>query len=334
MNLYHIIIASAALLLASCGPDKEHVRIKGSFQNLSTAEFYIYQEENAECIDTVHIEGGKFSYDFPADDKCILTLLYPNFSRTYIIGEPGETVEISASAEHLLEADVSGTDANERFTRFRLSQIGKPEGNVLLAAQQYIRDNAADIDATAAFIAYFASSAEPPSREGLAMLDVLKKKQPKDKTVLSLDHRMRQQLSAAKGSMLPNVDIVMKDGEKKSLAEIRGGRPMLIVFAASWNYRSHEFLNVLRKVRRAYSPERLATLCVSLDLSRKQFDMIAERDSIPAPIAFDGLGFESPAAQSLAVRYVPGNIIVDARGRIVARDVEPDKISSEVERVL
>lgn len=334
MKYIHFIIVGALLLLTSCGPDKGHVRIKGSFQNLSTAEFYIYQEENAECIDTVHIEGGKFSYDFPADEPCILTLLYPNFSRTYIIGEPGETVEISASAEHLLEADVSGTDANERFTRFRLSQIGKPAGNTLLAAQQYIRDNASHIDATAAYIAYFASSAEPPSREALAMLDVLKKEQPGDKTVLSLDRRMRRQLTAATGAMLPDVEIVLKSGEHKSLSAIRDGRPMLIAIVASWNHHSREVLQALRRVRRAYGSERLATLCLSLDLSMKSFDTIAERDSIPEPIAFDGRGFESPAAGSLAVRYVPSCIVVDSRGRITARDVEPEKISDEVEKVM
>ena len=334
MKYLHFIIACSLLLLASCGPDKSHVRIEGSFQNLSTAEFYIYQEENAECIDTVHIESGKFSYDFPTDEPCILTLLYPNFSRTYIIGEPGETVEISASAEHLLEADVSGTDANERFTRFRLSQIGTPNGNTLLAAQQYIRDNAAHIDATAAFIAYFASSAEPPSREALAMLDVLKKEQPKDKTVLSLDHRLRPQLTAATGSTLPDVNIVMQGGESRPLADIRGDRPMLIAIVASWNHRSRELLQALRRVRRAYGSERLATLCISLDLSEKSFDMIAERDTIPEPIALDGRGFESPAAQALAVRYVPSYIVVDGRGRITARGVEPDKLREEVEKVM
>lgn len=319
-------------LLTGCGPKKGHVRIKGEFKNLNTAEFYLFQEENAQRIDTVRIQGGKFSHDFPIEETCVMTMLYPNYSRTYVVAEPGKTITLHASAEHLQEAEVSGTDENERFTKFRLSQIGRPEGDLRLAAQQYIRDNAKRADAVAAFISVFASQEAPPRAETLAMLDVLRKGRPKDRTVISLERRLRPLLKASPGSMLSSVEVPLADGRVERLHALRDGRPMLVTFFASWT-QNHEALRTLRRIRRAYPAERLATLSISLDLSGEQCNRIVERDSIPAPVAFDGKAFESPLAQVLGARYVPSFILIDRTGKVVARDMEADKLEQEINKL-
>lgn len=320
-------------LLAACGPRDGHVRLKGEFKNLNTAEFYVFQEENAARIDTVRIKGGKFSCDIPLEEECVLTMLYPNFSRTYVIAAPGQTVVLHASAEHLQEAEVTGSDENERFTKFRLAQIGKPEGDVRLAAQQYIRDNAKHADAVAAFIAFFAAQAAPPKAETEAMLDVLRKGRPKDRTVTALENRLRPLLKTAAGSPVPALKLPLADGTTQDIHQLRAGRPMLITFFASWT-QNHEALRALRRARRAYGSDKLATLSVSLDLSRESSDQLIERDTIPAPIVFDGKAFESPVARTLGVRYVPGFILLDAQGRVVARDIKPEALEQELSKIL
>ena len=46
-----------------------------------------------------------------------------------------------------------------------------------------------------------------------------------------------------------------------------------------------------------------------------------------------GGAFQSPIAQRLGVRYVPGNILVNAKGRIVGRDLELPALESELKKL-
>ena len=111
------------------------------------AEFYVYNDgEKFAGFDTVRIEDGKFRYEKALEGTEVLTLLYPNFSRTLVVAEPGTTIHITGDAGKLSDVDVSGTESNERLSKFRHTNQSKPASNVRMAAAQYVRDNAATPD--------------------------------------------------------------------------------------------------------------------------------------------------------------------------------------------
>ncbi|MBR1712818.1 MAG: AhpC/TSA family protein [Alloprevotella sp.] len=319
--------------LASCGPGDGKVRVEGQFKNLDNAEFYVYSEEGIHpAIDTVRIEGGKFSFDRPCTEAEVLTLLYPNFSRTYIIIEPGATVTIKANAERLEAADVSGTEANERFSAFRLKNLGQPKGDLHLAAAQFIRDNAATIDALAAFVQYFAQREKPEPGETLSLLDVLKKGQPGNKALARIDRRLRPMLQNGPGQPLQSFSAATLDGGQVTRDDF-SGKPLLITFLASWQSESHAVAFQQRRLRRAFSGK-LQQLTVSLDTDVEKFRQFVASDSVAAPVVCDGQAFDSPLVRQFGVRYVPGNILVGADGRVVARDLKKDQLENEIARLL
>ena len=334
MSLVRLLLGLLCIVwLASCGPGDGKVRVKGHFKNLDNAEFYVYSEEGSHpAIDTVRIEGGKFSFDRVCTEPEVLTFLYPNFSRTYITIEPDATVTIKANAERLEAADVSGTEANERFSAFRLKNLGKPKGDMHLAAAQFIRDNAATIDALAAIVQYFAQQEQPEPGETLSLLDALKKGQPGSKALARIDRRLRPMLQNGSGQLLQSFSAATLDGGRVTRDDF-SGKPLLITFLASWQSESHAVALQQRRLWRAFGGK-LQQLTISLDTDMEKFRQFVASDSVAAPVICDGLAFESPLVRQFGVRYVPGNILVGADGRVVGRDLKKDDLEIQIARLL
>ena len=321
-------------ILSACGPDKDRVRIEGKFRHLDKAEFYVYNSEGSfEGLDTVRIDGGSFSFDRKISEPEVLTLLYPNFSRTYIIAEPGKTIRIEADAERLEEADVSGTDKNKRLTEFRQKNVRLPDGDALLAAQQYIRDNASSMDAVAVYMQYFAYAKNPAANDALQLLRLLKQKQPRSRVVDALNSHFEPILLTSAGMSLPDFTAETTDGRTITKAGLIGQRPLLITFLASWNVESREALRETARLTRAHG-ESLGQLVISLDMNKKFFSDFAKSDTLRVAAVCDGEGLASPLARSLGVNFVPGNIVVDKSGKIVARDLKKDDLENTIARLL
>lgn len=322
------------ITLLSCGPGSDRVRVKGKFRNLDNAEFYVYSETGAfSGIDTIKIEGGKFSFERPCKEAEVLTFLYPNSSRTYIILEPGKTITVRSNAEHLEGTDVSGTEANERFTRFRLKNLDNPPANIHLAAAQYIRDNASHIDGLAAFIQYFSQQEQPNGGEALSLLDALKAGMPQNQAMLQLDQHLRPLLTNAVGQKVAPFAATTTEGNRVNIPQDFAGKPLLITFLASWQSESHVAAQTLNRLRRAFGSQ-MGYLTISLDIDTHRWAEFAQSDSVNAPVICDGLSFESPVVNTLGVRYVPGNLLVDRTGHIVGRDLERKELEHHIANLL
>lgn len=320
-------------LLAGCGVSDDRCRIEGRLDGIRQAEFYVYGEEDAfDGVDTIRIEDGKFSYERPLSQPAVLTLLYPNFSSTSIIAEPGKVIKMRGDAAKLSEADISGSKENERLTEFRLACVGKPENDSRLAAAQFVRDHPASLAALAVFRKYFATVRTPEPAVVLPLLDVMKKAQPSNTALLSMEARLRPLLETGAGRPCPDFSAVSLTGKKLSRSDF-SGRPLLILFWASWNTDCTTQLQTVRRLQRAY-PDRLRLMVVSLDASPEVCRRGVEEDSLRNFMVCEGGAFASPLARRLGVRRVPGNLLVGANGKIVDRDVPVKELEERVGRLL
>ena len=119
MKIIHsrLLLALSALLLAACSQPKDKFIFEGKIAGIQQAEFYVYSDDGAlSGVDTIRIDDGKFSYECQLTSPAVLTLLYPNFSQTYIVAEPGKTIEMKGDAAKLGEADITGSEENELLT--------------------------------------------------------------------------------------------------------------------------------------------------------------------------------------------------------------------------
>ena len=307
-------------LTLACGPDKDRVRFEGKLENITDAEFYVYSEDGSfDGVDTVRIEDGSFIYERKLTEPTLLTLLYPNFTQTYVVLQPGQTVKLRGDASKIGEAEVTGTEENELLTAFRRANLTAPESNRRLAAADFVRTHATSLAAVAVFRRYFAMQKSPDAATALQLLDVLKKAQPQGKAVNYLDQFYRPVFENGVGRQLPSFTAETIDGEKVSSETFRG-RKLVIACLGMWQGESQAFARQLRR-KVAQAGRGCACIVVSMDVDREVLRNRLKSDSLQCPIICDRLAFESPLAQKLGLRYVPSCMVVDAEGRIVQRDV-------------
>ena len=320
-----LLAGAALLLLAACGTPKDRARIEGSISNVRDAEFYVYSEDGAfDGIDTIRIENGEFTYERPLQAPAVLTLLYPNFSRTYVVAEPGRTVSIKGDAARLGEADITGTEENELLTAFRQRNAGKKPADLLLAASDFVRSNARTLAAVAVFRKYFADAEAPDAPTTRSLLGELRRAQPRNAALAALARRLQPRLDASVGQAAPAFSAVGIDGRKVESADFKG-KPYIVAFWATWSNESTSLLRTLGRLRKAHG-EKLGIVAFALDTDARLCRRRVESDSLRFANVCDGRAFESPVVRKLGARYVPSAMLVDRQGRVVGRDLAPDRL--------
>lgn len=321
------------LLLASCGVPENKIRVEGKFSGINQAEFYIYSEDNAfSGIDTVRIEDGKFSYEKEMKQAAVLTLLFPNYSETYFVAEPGKTVKIEGDAGKLSEISISGNADNEALTEFRHRQLRKPAGDTRLAAADYIRTHSGSLASVVLFKQYFIKQAPSGESPAASLLDALRKGRPNDPSLLRMESFYKPLLRNAKDKLLSSFSARTIDGETIASSRFLG-KPLLVVFFASWNGESNRLLDTVRHLHRRYG-DRCGFLLVSLDADQEACRRQLRADTLSLPAICDGRAFESPVVRQIGVRYVPGNLLTDAKGKILDRDIPVDELKRRIEEAL
>jgi hypothetical protein len=76
----------------------------------------------------------------------------------------------------------------------------------------------------------------------------------------------------------------------------------------------------------------LVSIC--LDGAKKEVKQRVERDTLDWTVVWDGHLFQTPIVQQLGLYSVPAVVVVNRQGKVVARDLEPNKVEEEIEKLL
>lgn len=119
-------------------------------------------------------------------------------------------------------------------------------------------------------------------------------------------------------------DFTLKDlqGLKFKLSEQRG-KPVLLVFGATWCPACREEIPHLKEIYANYASKGLIMVNIDVDEPQAQVARFAEKYKLPYRVLVDE---SAQVARSYYVRGVPNFILLDKDGRFVCRecpDVEP-----------
>ncbi len=334
MNLLRPLLFALPLLFCACGPDNKTLRLKGEIKGIEQAELLVCEAESSVDtigLDTLHVRRGTFTYERHLDQPTLLTLIYPNSSTTTFVAEPGNTLHLSGDANRLSEVTVKGTDNNDLFSDLRLRLLHKSPADAQMEAASFVRSHAGSLAAVAVFRTYFDEVKQRKIQPALSLLDAMRKAQPESPVVRTLVKRLRPQLLTAQGGTLPPFTAPKLSGGNFSSSTLRG-KPALIVFCASWDDGRYAVGATLGKIRRALG-NRAHVVALCLDTSAETARSLNFADSIPHFLC-PGKGLSTPLVQTLGVRYVPGCLLVDAKGKIVDRDMPTDKWLEALQRLV
>lgn len=332
MRKLFVAAIGCIILLAACGGGHGRVTVKGEFKNLQDGEFYLFSTDPAwGSFDTIHITDGSFEFSHDLEDTVLVVVQYPNFMQMQLVAIPGKTITIKGDANNLLTTRISGSEENELLTDFRRSTVKKSNTEVLRLAEKFIRSHPANFASQVVLEKYFVNVKDMDYTKILSLLSLMRKKVPDRMSLNMLSARLKPLCNTAKGKLLPAFSAVTMDGKKVNNATLKG-KNSLITFWSTW---SQELMNPVRDSRRILRPylKDLKIVNISLDADTIQTRMYVKTDSIPGMNVCDCQSWRSPLVRVFGVRYLPSNILLNAQGRIVGRDLEESALLSELKKL-
>lgn len=322
-------------LLASCGPDKHHGRVKGTLAGIDQAVVLAYVDgtEAGGSVDSVDVRRGSFSYDREITEPTVLTLLYPNFSSTNLVIEPGKTVKLKGDANRLSEIEVDGNEDNLLLTEFRKHTLGKRDAEVKREAATFIRSHAATLAAVTLFREHFASVEVIEQNPTESLLADLQKVQPDTPEVKLLAQRLKPLIRTAPGQHLPEFTATSTDGAKVN-SSAYAGKNLLIVFCAQWDGTFYTLKRHSRELLDNTPIGKLTMLFVSFDADKDLLLSANSYDPLPGKILFDGKALHSPLVGTLGMRFIGGSLLVGPDGKIKARDIPSEQWLEKIPALL
>ena len=331
LHILYIIVT--VLLLVACGPSGSSFRIRGSFRDMQAGELYIYNlsSDNAG-IDTMTVQEGKFQYKGQTEDVTPYILVFPNGMEQVIFVGPGEDLEYEATASDLRNYVVNGSAENKLMNQFRQETYPLNQSLVPEVAKNYIKENAASPVAIYLLDKYFCQDSKTDYKELQTLFKAVKEKQPRNRTLLTLEREMAKAHLLQNGKKLPNVSLVKKD---KSTAKLWGKSKdyNLIVFWSTWMPNGYGILPEIRRRNRDYKEDgRLRTVAISLDVARHNWESQITQDSLDIEHYCDGLGFESEAVKKFGISSLPYYIITDKSHKILEKGNDIKELEKDLKK--
>ena len=328
-----LVAATLALLLAACGVDGKRFRVEGRFLNLNRGEFYVYNTNGLiDGIDTVKLEGGRFTYDIPCEREGTLVMVFPNFSEQPIFAQPGKSVDIEGDASHLKELTVKGTEDNKVMNQFREAIVNASPPQVAKIAAMFAADNPTSLVSVYLVRRYFITTPTPNYKEAERLVKLLLAQQPKNGELNRMQTLISTLARTSVGAPLPAFQARSTKGEKVSQQPYNKAAVAVFNVWSTTNMQSMEIQRMLKqKVRESKGKLQVVSLCV--DPILRECNDVLQRDSISWPNICDGAMFEGDVAKKLGIYTVPFNILLK-NGKIIARDLDNNQLKEQLDKLL
>lgn len=293
------------LFLTSCGSDHEHFSVDGRLLNVNTAEFLVYSPDGIlSGIDTIRVNGGRFTYERPIMNEGTIVIVFPNFKQIPIFVKPGADISFDGSAAKLKDIEVTGTDENDEFTEWRHNTNELSPKELEAQARKYVKENPG--------------------------------------TIISL-WLQRQYLpikvSCSVGDKLPTFSAKDINGKTVSSNTLMKGNCLIVVWA-SWNYDSQSMLRQVSnrdsyiyhtytsdKDKKKISFDQIISICLDADV-KKCRQLLKQNNAEDVPTICDGKMLDGNIVKTLGINNIPDNIRLK-NGKITGRGVPTAKLTEE-----
>lgn len=313
----------AILFLVSCGEDSKHFKIEGRLLQMNQGEFYIYSNDpGINGIDTIKVQGGRFSYEMPCLSPVTLTLVFPNFSTTPVFAEPGKTAEIDGDASHLKMLKIKGTKDNELMTDFRsqISNASPPE--IKHDVELFIKDHPASPVGVWLLEKYFIATSNPDYQTVDRLVKILMAEQSSNNSLKRLAQSISKLNDISVGKRLPSFFAYDINGQPISSSELSAGTAVICVWA-TWSYDSTDFLRQLQTLKQTSS---IKVVTINVDPSKYDCRNFTKNNQITLPVICTGEMFDTPLLRQLGLLSAPENLVVK-NGKIIGHGLSSQELT-------
>ncbi|QHS58485.1 TlpA disulfide reductase family protein [Chitinophaga agri] len=135
--------------------------------------------------------------------------------------------------------------------------------------------------------------------------------------------------NTAIGAQAPEFGQKDTEGNKIMLSSYKG-KVVLLNFWASWSATSRMENQELKQIIKAYDPKNLVVINVSLDERKEQWLQAIADDKMSGINVSDLRFLKNEVAELYNINAVPQNVLIDASGKIIGRNVKGTQLSEKL----
>jgi len=321
------------LALTSCGVENGKFRLKGRLRNINQGEFWVYSPDGGfEGIDTIKVRDSRFSYEMDLTGEATLVIIFPNYSEQPVIAKSGAQVSIKGDASHLREMIIEGTEDNEDLTIFRMELNDLTPPDIPAAVSEYVTRHPRSLGSVYLVTRYFINAREPDYRQAQRLVALMLKENPDNGQLMQLDKQLRKLQGAALKSRLPKFTARDLQGKKVTEAALKAKANVVMTWA-TWSFQSRSMLRKMKELKQRYG-NALGVVSISVDGSPEWCRKQIASDSLKWSTVCDGLMWDTPLLSKFGLGDVPGNVVIDGKGVVVARNLRAERLEDEIKKLL
>lgn len=321
-------------LLTGCGEKRRTFLLEGTFKGFNQGELYICGIDGNFPIDTVAVVKSQFHYEVALDEPTAFIVIFPNYSEVPVFGMRGTEVTIEGDVSHLREIDVEGTEENELLTAYRKKTSQQTPPEVALTTEQFIKDHPTSPFATYLIRKVFIQSPQPDHKRAAELMSLVVKSTPNASESMKAQLKYLDGLSYLKdGARLPSFTAVGIDGETIQSSALNAKVNVITVWNTT-NFEGQGTLRQLQERQKRVGENNLKVLTVCLEADVKACKRHLEKDSITFSTICDGRLWETPILSRTGLSYIPDNILIDDKGKIIAHSLTQNELLGRIDKLL
>lgn len=361
------------ILIVSCAKnDVPTFTIEGTITSTENNYVLLYQETDIErkvstLIDTIFLDAeGKFKVEFNLQPH-LYRLDLGNQKEVILAIDKGQhlNIHIKAPDKDQIEKTVSGSIDTEKlwaYEDFRdrsLDTLVQSVRREIKALKQIENPDSSKIDSLGNLevtnydihieelnnfvktrmgttIGLYATSIRWRGEENIALFDSLVSAFEKEHPDLDISSKLREKITRLQqtsiGGIAANIAMKSASGATIQLSDINQ-QYTLIDFWASWCGPCRRESGSLNELYKKYNDKGFEIYGVSLDSNRDKWLAALEKDQRTWANVSSLEGFKTPAAFDYAVTALPDNYLIDAAGKIIAKNIHGEELEVLLEEL-
>jgi peroxiredoxin len=301
------------------------LNLKGTVNNVSSGKIYLQKFNNKmfDTIDSTTIENGKFSFKTSVTLPEIYGLtLDLNGNTSLLFLENNEINVLIDTAKTTKKMVVTGSTLHDLYLDYKK----KKEEHITLFIKKHPKS------LVAAYLLYreWSYRLTPDEIEqNIALLDRSLDNTPYIQVLKNLVIVLR---SVAPGNRAIDFELPDTEGELVKLSS-RFGKYLLLEFWASWCPDCRKENPNVVKAYNKYKSKGFDIFAVSLDKNKASWLKGIKDDNLTWTHVSDLGLWNNKAAKLYGVRFIPGNVLIDPNGVIIARDLFGDDLEKKLEEI-